>query len=437
MKSTTQPHSALLQKFSHLLPEKELNRLATETGFMVRRARKLTPLHFVVSFFLALSQRLTSLSGWAGQLFSLSGKLLSRQGLDGRLTPQASCFVGKVCEALLRQQCRFGREVQRVVKNFSSILLQDSTCFRLKDGLREAFRGNVSRGVEKAVLRLKIIQELSTLQLLDVKLTSFRENDQSAASNIHRFLRACTLVIRDLGYWSVDSLQKIAWRGAYFLSRYKWGVHLYTPSAEELPLSTLLNGRAHDRWVRLSKVHPLAVRLVIIPVPTAVAEQRIRKAKKNRDRRLHHCEAYYRSLAYDIFVTNVGVQLCTAAELRALYRLRWHIEVLFRALKSGALNLQELLRPIHKNTQRVRCVVLLALCFVILTLKELYLPFQRRTLEAADRWLSLIKVLRWLMGNLLLFATLKEQHLQTILLQYCCYEKRKRKSLPQKLQLLT
>lgn len=437
MKNTNQPHSILLQKFSRLLPEKELNRLATESGFMVRKARKLTPLHFVVSFFLALCQRLTSLSGWAGQLFSLSGALLSKQGLNGRLTKEASAFVGRVFEALLRQRCRTTKEVGRVMKNFSSVLAQDSSAFGLKQGLKEPFKGNVSKGVQKAVLRLKAIVELSALQVVEAKVTSYSENDQSAASNIHRFLRASTLVIRDLGYWSVDSFKKIMGRGAYFLSRYKWGVKLYTPSGGELPLSTLLNGRAHDRWVRLSKAHPLAVRLVIVPLPSQVAEQRIRKAKRNRDRRLHYSEEYYRSLAYDIFVTNVGGQLCTARQLQELYRLRWQIEVLFRALKSGALNLQELLRPIQKNAQRVRTVVLLAMCFVALALRELYQPFQQCIRDTADRWLSLTKVLRWLMTNLLLFACLREEDLQPLLVQYCCYEKRKRKCLPEKLSLLT
>lgn len=437
MKTTTQPHSALLQKFSRLLPEKELNRLATESGFMVRRARKLTPLNFVVSFFLALSHRRTSLSGWVEQLFTLSGKLLSKQGLDGRFTKEACRFVQKVLEELLRRRCRLEKELGLVLQNFSSILLQDSTTFGLKEGLRGVFKGSVSRGVEKAVLRLKTILELCTLQLLEVKVTSYRENDQSAASNIHKFLRASTLVIRDLGYWSVDSLWKVTRRGAYFLSRLRWGVTLYTPSGGELSLSTLFNGRGHDRWVRLSKAHPLAVRLLILPVPCEVAERRIRKAKQNRDRRLNHSEAYYRSLAYDIFVTNVGAQLCTGRELQGLYRLRWQIEVLFRALKSGALNLQELLRPIQKNAARVRTVVVLALCFVALTLKELYQPFQQRILETQDRWLSLLRVLHWTMTNLLLFACLREEDLERVLVANCCYEKRKRQCLPQKLSLLT
>jgi hypothetical protein len=437
MKNTAQPHSGLLQKFSRLLPEKELNRLATETGFMQRRARKLTPLCFVVSFFSALCLRLTSLSGWAEQLFNLCGGVLSKQGLDSRLTKKAFCFAQSVLEQMQQQQRSLSRQLQGVMKNFSSILGQDSTTLALKEGLREVFKGNVSRGVQKAVLRLKTILELSTLELVAPKVTSYRENDQASASNIHRLVRRSTLIIRDLGYWSMDSFEKIMGRGAYFLSRLKWGVNLYSASGRELLLSELLKGKRVDRWVRLSKDHPLAVRLVIIPVAAEVVEQRVRKAKKNRDRRLNHCEEYYRWLAYDIFVTNVGAQLCTASELRGLYRLRWQIEVLFRALKSGALHLQEMIQSVRKNAGRVRTVVLLALCFVALTLQKLYQPFEQWVQDRTGRWLSLTKVLRWMMAHLTVFAWLSEEDLRAVLVNSCCYEKRKWPCLPQKLQRLT
>jgi hypothetical protein len=194
MKSTTQPPSAVLQKFSHLLGEKQLNDLALKSGFMVRKARKLTPLLFVVSFFMALCQHLTSLSGWANQLFALCGKRLSRQGLDSRLTREASSFVQKVFGQLLARQCRLSKEVRRVMQNFTAILAQDSTTFALKDGLKQDFKGSVSHGLQKAVLRLKTIIELSTLHLVEARVTCFAENDQSAASNIHAHLRTSTLV---------------------------------------------------------------------------------------------------------------------------------------------------------------------------------------------------------------------------------------------------
>ena len=437
MKNTTQPYGGLLQKFRRLLPEAELDRLARESGFMVRRARKLTALGFVVSLFMSLSLRLTSLSGWASQLAGLCGRHLSKQGLDSRLTAKASRFTKKVLEQLLRQGMEMRRQVRRTLENFTSVLVQDSTCFGLKDTLKEAFKGNVSRGVQKAVLRVGAVLELCSMQLQQLKITPYTHNDQSAASNVHSLVRTATLVIRDLGYWSVDSLWKIMGRGAYFLSRLKYGVTLYTSKGSPLPLDDLLCGRRVDRWVRLSGAHPLAVRLVVIPVASQVAEQRVRKAKNNRNRRLNHSEAYYRFLAYDIFVTNVGAQLCTAAELRGLYRLRWQIEVLFRGLKSGALNLQEMIDSVKVKAERVRTAVTLALCFVVLTLQQLYAPFQKEIQKTFGRWLSLIKVLQWACTNLVLFACLGKDELLSLLHRCCCYEKRKRLCLPQKLQRLS
>lgn len=437
MKNTTQPYRGLLQKFSRLLPEAELGRLACDSGFMLRRARKLTALSFVVSFFMSLSLHLTSLSGWAGQLAGLCGTVLSKQGLDSRLTAKASRFTQKVLEHLLHRGIEVHRQVRRTMAAFTSVLVQDSTCFALKDALKQAFKGNVSRGVQKAVLRVKAVLELSSLQLLQLKITSYVHNDQSAASNVHALVRSGTLVIRDLGYWRLDSLIKIAGRGAYFLSRLKYGVTLYTSKGRPLPLDELLCGRRVDRWVRLSKDHPLSVRLLIIPLASPVVEQRVRKAKHNRDRRLNHSQAYYRFLAYDILVTNVGAQLCTASELRGLYRLRWQIEVLFRSLKSGAVHLQEMIDSVKVNAERVRTAVTLALCFVVLTLQQLYAPFQKVITTAFGRWLSLTKVLRWACANLALFAGLPKEELLSLLLGCCCHEKRKRKCLPQKLQLLT
>jgi hypothetical protein len=226
-------------------------------------------------------------------------------------------------------------------------------------------------------------------------------------------------------------------RGAYVLSRYKYKVKLYAPCGKELKIGELLKGKVVDRWVRLWGEYPFAVRLVILPLPQQVAEERIRRAKKDRNQRLNHSEDYYRLLCYDIFITNVGAGLCSARELQTLYRLRWQIEVLFRALKSGALNLQQMLRPIEKNADRVRTVVVLALCFLVLTLEKLYLPFSKNIENTLGRFLSLTRVLRWLMANLVVFARLGEAELQEILVHYCCYEKRKRLCLTQKLQTLT
>jgi len=437
MKSTNYPSSGLMQKFSRMLPESILNGLAASSGFMLRRARKLSPLHFVLSFFLCCSGHGFSLRKWASGLTTLCGATLSKQGLDSRLGDGACRFCKALLGYLIGLQTRVSRQCRTSMAVFERILVQDSTTFALRDGLKEAFKGSVSHGVQKAVLRLKVILDLCSMQVLQLGITSFSHNDQSAASNIHSLLRKGTLVIRDLGYWSVDSLAKISGRGAYFLCRLKYGVSLYDDQARPIQLKSLLKQKIVDRWIRLSRENKLAVRLLIVPLDPPVAEQRIRKARQNRDRRLHHSGAYYNHLRYNIFVTNVGKELCTPFQLEGLYGLRWQIEMLFKGLKSGALHLSEMLSQVQCKAERIHATLTLALCFVLLTLQRVYSCLSQNKSMPNAAQLSLLKTLQWTAANPHLLYCLSEEQLSNIIQYYCCYEKRKRPNLTQKLQLLT
>jgi hypothetical protein len=264
-------------------------------------------------------------------------------------------------------------------------------------------------------------------------ITSFCHNDQGAASNIHPFLRKGVLVLRDLGYFSLSSLRTIENRGAHFVSRLRYDVVLYDPKGRLLPLKKLLKNRVVDRCILLGRVDQLRVRLVILPLPSAIAEQRIRKEKHNRDGRVHHTPQYYRFLAYDVFVTHASPAQLSARGLRALYTVRWQIEVLFKALKSGALKTGALLREIRTNHYRVAIVLSLVLCFAAITLTWVYQPMS----EQSDLALSVIKVFRWMCTHLFCFALFSSASLHSAMHSYCSYEKRKRINLRQKIKALT
>ena len=76
------------------------------------------------------------------------------------------------------------------------------------------------------------------------------------------------------------------------------------------------------------------VRLVTVAVPDAVANQRRRKLRQNRDRTLNPGKEHFYLLGWNIFVTNVGPDIWPAKQLQVIYRLRWRIETLFKAWKS-------------------------------------------------------------------------------------------------------
>ena len=88
-----------------------------------------------------------------------------------------------------------------------------------------------------------------------------------------------------------------------------------------------------DREVIVGKEYKLKVRLVAIPLPEAQANERIRKSRTDRDKRLNHSPEYDYLLGYSIFITNIEPVKCDAEQIRQLYRLRWRIEIIFKSWK--------------------------------------------------------------------------------------------------------
>ncbi len=79
-----------------------------------------------------------------------------------------------------------------------------------------------------------------------------------------------------------------------------------------------------------------AVRLVALPVPEEVANQRRHKAKvsaQKRHRSPPGAEHLF-SMGWNIFVTNVPAATWPPKVLAAIYRLRWRIEISFKTWKS-------------------------------------------------------------------------------------------------------
>ena len=149
-------------------------------------------------------------------------------------------------------------------------------------------------------------------------------------------LGAGDLVLRDLGYFTLASFKAIAARGAFFLTRLRYGVILFSPqSADPLDLARMLRpGQALDIEVLLGQREKLPVRLLAFPLPEAAANERRRKARANRDKRLSHSEAYLYLLGWNLFLSNASKDRLALATAAKLYRLRWRVEILFKAWKS-------------------------------------------------------------------------------------------------------
>ena len=284
-----------------------------------------------------VSQSAVSLSRWAAMLGVLGGTRLAKQSLWGRINAGAVEFIQQILGATIAERVQAGRRaVPEALQAFKRLLVQDSTTLKLTARLAAIFPGSSNQcGSKNGQLKIQAVYELRTQRFVSFGLSGFTRNDQAAAHDIVPLLQRGDLVLRDLGYFVVETFEQIVQAGAFFLSRVRSDVTLRDPrTGQEFDLLAHLRRQGHlDRNVWLGKQR-MPVRLVAIKLPSAVASERRRKAKMNRDKR---CKPNARSLAllgWAIFITNVPREVCRAKTVAEVYGLRWRVETIFKAWKS-------------------------------------------------------------------------------------------------------
>jgi len=307
---------------------------ARSCGFVKRKPRKLYLSGFVFSCLGLALQDSGSFRNQAILAGLVNNTVLSKQALFKRLTPKAVSFMEHVLAAVI--SWKVGYQVDTTLP-FARILVQDSTCVSLASKLAEKFPGPSNQAKSgQASLRIQAVYDLLTERFVAFSLGSFRRNDQAAAGDLVALLKPADLVLRDLGYFTLDSLKRIAAKGAFYLTRLHYGAALLCPqSGEELNLAKILSpGQKLDKDVWLGKKEKLPIRLLAFPLPEEVANERRRKARANRDKRLNHSKDYMYLLGWTILLTNASEERLPYASAEKLYRLRWRIEILFKAWKS-------------------------------------------------------------------------------------------------------
>lgn len=367
--------------------------------------------------------------------------LIARQSLWERLRQPDSSFLSSVLARLLSHQSR-AHSIS--LPGVQRILVQDSTTLPLHSSLKMAFPGSSNQRASNACARLQFTFDLLGGTLLHCRLDPFTRVDQAAAKDIIEHLKPGDLLIRDLGYFVLDAFASIASQGCYFLSRLRQATSLFTAQGAPLDLLKVLRSKAENGPVVLEvqtgSKKKVAMRLVAVPLPQAVADERRRRARADRDMRLNHSKEYYELLSWTLLVTNLPVESLPAKQMAALYSMRWRIENIFKAWKS---NLRPQCISTHRtNEHHLRCLLYAQqIVLAIAAQNELFatLPSPVKSTQGLP---SLFKRLGLLVltGGLILPATAQNSRASLVdqLLNYHgCYDKRKnRTSLPQHIALL-
>ncbi len=409
----------------------DMDKLAKEAGWS-SKSRKVCALNWCMSLCLASAHKAPSLRIAAHFIGLVDELTVSRQAMHKRLLKGGSKLLEKALEAAIatKAHCRRGGRLG----GFDRVLIQDSTSLKLPEALKKAYPGSSNQCGSTAIMKVQAVYGMLGNRFEAFTLSAFTRNDQAAALDILEVAAAGDLILRDLGYFTLDSLKRIAAKGAWFLSRLKGGVNLYDPgTGEEIDLNAALRCRGKvDMQVFVGEKSRLPARLAAIKLSEEVANARRRKAKGNRDRRTNPGKGALELLGWQIMLTNCDGELLPIGQAREIYAMRWRIETIFKGWKSG-LGIDEFA---PSGSARMAEAIVQAALLRATLIHAVVIPW----LQARDpsRRVSVVKLMDLIaMSSSFISQDAKaNENVLENLSKHCRYDKRKRKNTLEKWVLL-
>ena len=343
---------AIIELFAVL--KEPLEKWARETGF-VKRKGTLTPHDFLA--LMTVGQMGMKHPSLAGMVAAIEANI-SRVALHQRFTANAAAFLYKCLNFILNQQVQQAVPVQtEVLDHFNRVFIVDSSSWDVNEKLRGVLPGS-GGSASDASCKIQVAYEYIKGELAFLDVTPGILPDNRFTDNLPALLSVNDLLLIDQGYFKLDTFAAILAKGAFFLTRFLVSTTLTNAdSGEAIDLrKTLKSLRANTGEIPVvmgpQAAKGVTARLICLRVSQQVAEKRRKRlikdaAKKGRTVSELHLEL----CAWTMLVTNIPQAWLPLEMCRALYTLRWQIELLFKQLKS-------ILR-IHNsdtaNEHRLRC----------------------------------------------------------------------------------
>lgn len=286
---------------------------------------KIPPRSFVISLICSMAERsvLGSLSSLQMAVASILGICISKGAFVERLTRKRTLnYLRRLLFLMFKIDydctCSVMKEL-RAKLMVKSIFCLDSTTVTLDKDLGAEFPNNRTNN-SPAAFKLHKLFNFLTMSFDWVKVTAAAPHD----SNFVPFrLFKSALVIIDLGYYCFEIFDKIAKKGGYYLSRLRadanGDIHSAKAATEEYSKAlTKLVKKKFSKLRNKKKYYGQVIELELI------------FANEYSPRRVigfWHQE----SSRYRYYVTNLS---CEAELIWPLYRLRWQVELSFKADKS-------------------------------------------------------------------------------------------------------
>ncbi len=354
-----------------------LNSIAKKTQFIRRNSRKFSAEGLLTVLIKCVIKGKGSFNQIALDLKPTQHKSISRQGVFLRINENCVDFLSQTAHALIASMakpagkicCKYG--VKR-------ILTEDSSFQRINAKNSGNFPAHGNKQGATAGFKMDLIYDLLTGIPVFQGLFSGTMQDKKIGKVMLDLVRKGDLVLRDMGYFSVAMFHTIDELRAFWLSRLPANVNVEMLDGSRL--EKMLKSRSNHRIDEEVFVgnERFRCRLVAVRADDKLATQR-RRARRNASKNIPSQQALVRD-GWHILLTNLTEEV-TEEELFEIYRLRWNIEVRFKAWKQ-AIKMKDVFDGVS-NYYHYESLIYAALIFQLITLNV------ASALKIGERTLSL------------------------------------------------
>lgn len=319
------------------LKKTRLNRWAKQTGFRKRKS-KLSPYDFVV--LMCIGQLGMKHPSLAAMVTAIEAKI-SRVALHYRFSKAASDFLFRCLHFALKQKFSCIGEIDtKLLRHFRRVLLVDSSSWDINEKLRGVLPGS-GGSASSANCKIQTVYDYKRSELEFLDVTAGTVPDNRYTDHLPGMLHKGDLLLVDQGYFKLKTLAEIAAKSAFFLTRF----FVHTTLKDSLTQSPInlekhlskMKGNAYEMNVTMGgeNLPQVDCRLVALRVNAQVANERRRKLKKEAKKKARAVSRYHlRMCEWTLLITNISRHQLPMKMVRALYTIRWQIEILFKQFKS-------------------------------------------------------------------------------------------------------